>query len=1041
MSCICPTSNMLSIRNPGFVAAISLAVVVWLGVGGASPTFGQTGLSSVEKAKLGPRLQPLLDMQKSGPSPAAQALAARPFREGRGLHKSGGEATYAVFVHASGAEALRDTGAEVDSRFSGFVTARATPSELRSLAALESVSQIRAAPRAKLHNDEAAAFVGARPLNNGYVEGIEYSGEGVLGCVIDTGIDYDHPDFVDDEGNSRILSIWDQTFDTDGQTPHDRHPSLFSDQGAFDYGTEYHRPEIENGGLQTEDTNGHGTHVAGTVGANGNADSAGKYKGMAPGVEFVIIKAGNGGLPATNWINGLNFCDKIAEKEGMPMVANMSLGGHSGPHDGTSARAEAVNQIVDSGDAQGRAVTVAAGNEGKLPIHMSTTVPSGGNETIEVNVPAYAPKSGNANDVIGAQLWLGSDQNVTATVTTPGGTSLAVGPGETADTTTSSEGAFTVANDTYVGNGDRYIQLIASDPAENNVPSSGTWTIELSNGSSSSLAVDGWLGHHTIGQGPSLITYAQGNAHSTVGIPGTATHAITTGSFMHRWRWHGSDGETRRRPASTNRSGDISLFSSEGPRRDGTQEAHKPEITAPGQNVISSLSQDASVPPGAEVPTGLHQSLQGTSMAAPVVAGSIALLLEEDPTLTSSEIKGLLTTTADSDSFTGTVPNDHWGYGRLDVLEAMVQLRNPSGSASFSIVPYGLHPDSTYEGYFKLGGDGGDAHAIRFQPSNESRLSGAYFHLYNAPANYLTDSLVVELRSDGGGVPGAQIGNEVKVAPSELRPGTWSYQSLFDTDVQLTGGETYYLVFFPEAPSDALYLMGENYDASGNTLYLSSGTWQEDPNFDLLVRPVVTRLTGADFLPVELAGLEARASGQSVRLQWQTASETENARFVVQHKGPGGQNNETGQGAWGTLGSVEGAGTTTEPQSYDFTAEELTYGTHRFRLRQVDIDGTTHHSRVVKATLSPPGGLAVEAFPNPIKTQGTLRIATQAHQEVTLTAYDVLGRRVARLFEGEVRPGRPASIKVKATSLPSGTYFLRVRGETATETARLTVVR
>jgi hypothetical protein len=67
------------------------------------------------------------------------------------------------------------------------------------------------------------------------------------------------------------------------------------------------------------------------------------------------------------------------------MVANMSLGGHSVPHDGTSARAEAVNQIVENGDAQGRAVTVAAGNEGKFPIHVSTTVPSSGSETIEVN--------------------------------------------------------------------------------------------------------------------------------------------------------------------------------------------------------------------------------------------------------------------------------------------------------------------------------------------------------------------------------------------------------------------------------------------------------------------------------------------------------------------------------------------------------------------------------------------------------------------------------------------------------------------------------
>jgi hypothetical protein len=427
-------------------------------------------------------------------------------------------------------------------------------------------------------------------------------------------------------------------------------------------------------------------------------------------------------------------------------------------------------------------------------------------------------------------------------------------------------------------------------------------------------------------------------------------------------------------------------------------------------------------------------------MAAPVVAGSVALLLEEDPTLTPSEIKILLTETADSDEFTGTVPNDHWGHGRLDVLEAMVQLRNPSGSATFSIIPYGLHPDSTYEGYVKLGGDGGDAHAVRFQPSTESRLSGAYFHLYDTPANYLTDSLVVELRSDAGGVPGAQIGSKVKVPPSELRPGTWNYQSLFDTDVQLAAGSTYYLVFFPKAPDDALYLMGENYDASGNTLYLSSGTWQEDSNFDLLVRPVVTQLSGADFLPVELAGLEAQVSGRSVTLRWQTASETENARFVVQHKGPG-KREEDRQGEWDPLGVARGAGTTSNPQNYNYKAEGLTYGTHRFRLRQVDVGGTAHHSKVVKATLSPSEALSVKAYPNPVGARGTVRIATRARQEVTLVAYDVLGRRVARLFEGEVRPGRPASVTVEGAALPSGTYFLEARGKNAAETTRLTIVR
>jgi len=332
--------------------------------------FAQDGLTSSEKQKLGLRLQPVVEAE--GQEKAASGtgpLAAELFRGGGRSAKAGREPTYAVFIHTSDPDALEASGAQVDSRFSGFVTARATAAHLQALAKMEAVEQIRASDRAELHNDEAAAFVGARALNNGLVEGTEYNGEGVISCVIDTGIDYDHPDFVDDSGNSRIISIWDQTFDTDGQTPYDRHSGLFSSQGAFDYGTEYHTSEIESGGLSTEDTNGHGTHVAGTVGASGNADSAGKYRGMAPGVNFIIVKAGNGSLPSTNWINGLNFCDKIADQKSLPMVANLSLGGHDGPHDGTSAEASAVDQVLDNGSSAGRAVVAAAGNEGGKTIH------------------------------------------------------------------------------------------------------------------------------------------------------------------------------------------------------------------------------------------------------------------------------------------------------------------------------------------------------------------------------------------------------------------------------------------------------------------------------------------------------------------------------------------------------------------------------------------------------------------------------------------------------------------------------------------------
>jgi subtilisin family serine protease len=1013
-----------------------LIAVLLVALPGATPAAAQTDFSDEERHKLGLRLQPVVEPVSAAKSTGAarRAIAAEPFRSPAGLSKREGEPTYAVFVHTSRPEAIRQTGAAVDSRFSGFVTARTTPSQLRAIAQLESVEQIRASNKVKLHNDEAAAFVGARALNNGFVEGTEYTGEGVIACVIDSGIDYDHPDFIDSTGSSRIISIWDQTFDTQGQTPSDRHSDLFG-SGSLDYGTEYHTSEIESGGLQTKDTDGHGTHVAGTVGASGNADPAGKYKGMAPGVNFIVVRPGSGTSPlSSNAVDALRFCDAIADDKGRPMVANKSLGLQAGPHDGTSEWALAIDQVLDDGSASGRAVAVSAGNDGGQKIHVKKVISASTSKTVGIEVPNYEPEDSSGNDRLAAQLWLGRDAQVSATVTTPNGSVVRAAPGETKNDMTTNDGQVSVSNGVYPGNGDRVIELVAADPTESNTPSSGTWSVELTNSSGSSVTVDGWIAKVASSIDPQKLAFVDGDTQSTVGIPGTATHAITVGSFMHRWRWHASSGTEERSPDSENRSADISAFSSEGPRRDGTTGAYKPEITAPGQSTISSLSQDSDPLSSYVVPGGMHKILQGTSMSAPVVAGSVALLLEEDPTLTAQKIKDLITQTADSDDFTGTTPNTEWGYGRLDILEAMTKVVDPSASGSFTIFANGGHPDASFEEYTRLGGTGVDAHAVRFTPQQEGRLSGAYFHLHYPSANDLSAPLTVEIRRDDGGIPGPQVGSAASISPDRLQTGTWNYQYLAAaTDVTLSASQDYYLVYYPSKPDESVKMMLETYSASGNTFYLDSGGWQQGTTADLLVRPVVSNLSGLTELPVELAAFGATTSGRTVRLKWKTASETGNAAFEVQQKEEGS--------SWSTLGRVEGAGTTTKPQTYTYQARDVGYGEHSFRLRQIDRDGSTTLSKEVTAVVEPAENLAVETYPNPVSSQATVRVAAGEAQDLSVEVYDLLGRQVARLYEGEVVPSQPKTIRLESSNFSSGTYFLRVQGEAKTKTSRLTIVK
>ena len=191
-------------------------------------------------------------------------------------------------------------------------------------------------------------------------------------------------------------------------------------------------------------------------------------------------------------------------------------------------------------------------------------------------------------------------------------------------------------------------------------------------------------------------------------------------------------------------------------------------------------------------------------------------------------------------------------------------------------------------------------------------------------------------------------------------------------------------------------------------------------------------------LPVELTGFTATRSGESVTLQWTTASETNNAGFEVQRADA----NAPSENAWSVLAFVEGAGTTDEPQSYAFTAENMPVGTHRFRLRQVDTGGTESFSEPVEVdvTLDKAYQLS-QAYPNPVRSQATLDLTVQEAQPVTATVYDLLGRQVETLHSGDLAANTPTELRLSAGGLSSGTYFVRVEGESFTATRRLTVVR
>jgi hypothetical protein len=197
----------------------------------------------------------------------------------------------------------------------------------------------------------------------------------------------------------------------------------------------------------------------------------------------------------------------------------------------------------------------------------------------------------------------------------------------------------------------------------------------------------------------------------------------------------------------------------------------------------------------------------------------------------------------------------------------------------------------------------------------------------------------------------------------------------------------------------------------------------------------VTQLTASAPLPVELTTFEATRSGSSVVLTWRTASETNNTGFKIQHK-------SSSTDSWTTLSFVDGAGTTSTPQDYRFESKDLEYGEHRFRLAQVDQDGSRSTTKTLNVRLRLDSAYELsDVYPNPVQHAGSVDLTVKQAQHVSVRVYDLLGRSQRVLFDQKIAPDRTKTLRLNADHLPSGSYFLRVEGEHFQATRRLTVVK
>lgn len=507
----------------------------------------------------------------------------------------------------------------------GFFSARLTPEEALALAAAPGVRRVqtkrRKTPRLR-HVAKDIRLV--RTVDGPRL--VEETGRGVFLGIIDSGFDLSHPAFRDSAGRLRVDALLVQ--DDTGTT------------------TEFTIDELEeawrNGAdpsLPGFDEDGHGTHVASIA------------AGIAPDARLLLVK--------TNFTDTDNAASWIFGKaRATPCAINMSIGHHWGGHDGTDAE-EQLQQTLTA--TPGRAIVVSAGNERTDPIHLGGRFRP--DQVQEVTFDLLEREEEFPSALL--TLWYAAGDRFDIDLVRPGGDTHRVPGTGSADVVASSLVRIDLARKRSSPSA-VHAQIEITFQQRARRASLRGWRLRLACRRAAVGRLDAWF---------SDAGFAAFRAHPlleesrTICLPGTGDGCIAVASHVVRNRWRSDVGPQHAPDAVVGRS---SPFSSLGPVRAGS--SMKPDISAPGQSVtaaLAALSVEAENDERTEVGERLL-TLEGTSMAAPVVAGAIALMLQKRPGATLAAIRDALRRSARRDAHTGPAEWDPvYGYGKIDLQRAL----------------------------------------------------------------------------------------------------------------------------------------------------------------------------------------------------------------------------------------------------------------------------------------------------------------------------------------------------------------------------------
>lgn len=516
------------------------------------------------------------------------------------------------------------------------------------------------------------------------------NGKGVILGFIDSGMDYTHPDFINEDGSSRILYIWDQKDPIDSN-------QIFDEYG---YGKLITRDTLDQWLdssyqiiMDPNNWYGHGTTVVGAACSNGRAllplvesevmDH--DYHGVAPEAEIIMVASD---FERETWLasvaDGVHFMLAKAQEEGKPIVINLSIGTYGGSHDGLDPVGTLINSWF-SDDYVGRMLVCAGGNSRTLRYHL------GYNGTEDTTYSIYSSFNAPADLDLGrmafTELWLDS---VSEDFTYQVGL---YHPAE--DQFYSIPSPFIMIEDNldsllvdsiFDNNMDllaisrRFIQergeqfqlQVQLDHISNNQIKMVIFTKGLAQVDAWSAE---WIGSSNI-VGPEALPFSissdpayvsPDSLKQIVSSFSCADNALTVANYKNRLSY--TDVNNNEVVFEGN-LGELANHSSRGPTRDGRI---KPELAASGELVISSGPYNyrsilLNAAPYKLAEGGWHMRNGGSSMASPIVSGVAALYLQRCPYSTASDIKNAILNSSYQDVFTGELPNISWGNGKLDGL-------------------------------------------------------------------------------------------------------------------------------------------------------------------------------------------------------------------------------------------------------------------------------------------------------------------------------------------------------------------------------------